>query len=144
MKKFFSVAVTVLAMVAAFSSCKKSDLSDEQLTANIASNQNYAGKYLINNVEEDEAVMVLTKSASTGVQEFAVSLISDIPDADDPTSIYMVGTWSVSGGVLTLKATKIYGESKTATATGTVESNGDKFTLTSGKVTFKDMKKVTK
>lgn len=138
MKKFFAFAITAMAMVVAFSSCKKDEITDDQLTANIVANQTYKGDYLIKNVKDDEAIMAFTKSASTGVQDFACSLVTDEPDPADPTSIYMIGTWSVSKGVLTLKCTAVYGDnSKTATVTGTVEKSGDSFTLTSDDATFK-------
>ena len=144
MKKFFAFAITALAMVVAFSSCKKDEITDAQLAANIASNGTYKGTCIQKGFDDTNAYAAFTKSAATGVQEFALSLESDDPDPSDPTSIFLVGTWEVNNGQLTLRATAVYGDkSQTAIAGGTIEDNGDKFTLESGAITFKDMKKYT-
>ena len=60
MKKFFAFAITAMAMVVAFSSCKKEELTDAQLAANIASIKTYKGDYLIKGIKEDDAIMAFT------------------------------------------------------------------------------------
>lgn len=113
--------------------------TDDQLTANIVANQNYKGVFIMGGSEDDTAIMIFRKSAATGVQEFACSILGDNPVATDPTSIYLVGTWVVKNGSLTLNITSIYGYPRTATISGAIENMGDKFTLKTGNMTFKDM-----
>ncbi len=146
MKKFFAFAITALAMVAVFSSCKKDEITDEQYVQKIVANATYKGKYVVGELQKDEAIVAFSKSPATGVQEFALTLVSDEPDPSDPTSIMMVGKWSVSNGNLTLSATAVYGDSKkTATCSGAIKDGGDKFTLeqANSNISFVDMK-VTK
>lgn len=106
---------------------------DNTLTAIIAANATYTGTYLKEPNYETGASIVFT---NVDGQTFRIGLPVDVPKLTDPTTIFMVGTWSVKNAVLTLNSTKVYGTAETITISGAVENGGYNFTLKSGERTF--------
>lgn len=128
MKKFFAFAITVLAMVAVFSSCKKDDLTDDQYIANIAANANYKGTFEFEGQKYTAAAVFLNAG---GVKTFAI---------DDDTHISEdAGTWTVTNGQLIMNSSA----DEKIKYTGTIKDGGNKLEITSGSIVFK-LEKYTK
>lgn len=128
MKKFFAFAITVLAMVAVFSSCKKDDLTDDQYIANIAANANYKGTFEFQNQKYTAAAVFLNAG---GVKTFAID--DDIHISKD------AGTWTVTNGQLIMNSSA----DEKIKYTGTIKDGGNKLEITSGSIVFK-LEKYTK
>lgn len=143
MKKFFTFAITALAMVAVFSSCKNETLTDDALINNIATNVVYEGKCTwdyADKTEPSESEKVVVKFTKTEIG----GLIAVV--AFESGNLNGEGPWNVKNAVLTL-SWKGYIE-KVAydlSLSGTINGNGDKFTLSytnsKGDVTTMDLKK---
>ncbi|MBR4482407.1 MAG: hypothetical protein IKS58_00345, partial [Paludibacteraceae bacterium] len=97
MKKFFTFAITALAMIAVFSSCKKEEYTDEALINNIATNALYTGKCVWNYSdgakEEDKVAVTFTSTNALG-KVAVVTFESGMLSGD--------GVWDVKSAVLSL------------------------------------------
>ena len=142
MKKFFTFAITALAMIAVFSSCKKEEYTDEALINNIATNALYTGKCVWNysngTKEEDKVAVTFTSTTALG-KVAVVTFESGMLSGD--------GVWDVKSAVLSLSWKGVISKDVISNLllTGTITGNGDKFTLTStsekGDVTTMELKK---
>lgn len=142
MKKFFTFAITALAMVAVFSSCKNETLTDDALINNIATNALYTGKCVWNysdgTKEEDKVAVTFTSTTALG-KVAVVTFESGMLSGD--------GVWDVKSAVLSLSWKGVISKDVISDLllTGTITGNGDKFTLTStnekGDVTTMELKK---
>lgn len=129
MKKFFSIAIAVLAVTLTLSSCKNDTLTDGQLKENIAANSTYKGTFKFQDIKYD-CYMAFTKDSQTGLCVYAIST--------DPVMYTDAGIWDVINGNLKMESL----DDPEISYAGAITKNGDKLNIESGTIVF-DMEKFT-
>ncbi len=130
MKKFFSIAIAVLAVTLTLSSCKKDTLTDGQLKENIAANSTYKGVFKFQDQKYD-CYMAFIKDSNTGLCTYAI--------LTDPEMYTDAGVWDVINGNLKMDSL----EDPEISYVGKITNNGDKLNIESGTIVF-DMEKYKK
>ena len=131
MKKFLTFTLAIIALTV-ISSCKNTELTDDQYIANIAANKNYKGTFEFDGQKYQLLAVFLNVN---GIKTFAMDdFEGDLHLSKD------AGTWDVKNGTITLNST----DAPAIKYEGTLKNSGDKMNLTSGKISYSLEKVVLK